>query len=360
MKNYNIDYLTFESLHAEITCNSRSLRLVNIYRPERDVGGKHVNFSSFLQEFERLIVNYLLHPSDIILTGDFNIHMDNTSNNYSNQFKDLLSAYGLIQHTTAPTHRYGHCLDLMITRENTLISNITIHPGLSDHYAIITDMNLKKPKMPTISVTTRHWKNVNIQELCYDIESQLENVNLEDGELDDCVNLFESTVRNILDDHAPLKTRTVKLQSESPGFNDDIRAARKTRRQLERKWRDNGKREVHRQEYRNQCDIAKNMINQAKIAHYSSLVEESAGNQKNLFNIVEKLLHKPQTTVLPSTHSDQDLANAFSNFFVANIENIRRSLSPPPQCLPFYHKHSHTRTHIVDSLCLSLRSMNSS
>ena len=52
------------------------------------------------------------------------------------------------------------------------------------------------------------------------------------------------TVRNILDDHAPLKTRTVKLQSEPPWFNDNIRAAKKTRRQLERKWRDNGKREV--------------------------------------------------------------------------------------------------------------------
>ena len=137
---------------------------------------------------------------------DFNVHMDNTLNIYADQFKDLLSAHGLIQHITAPTHRYGHCLDLMITRENTspLISNITVHPGLSDHYAIITDMNLKKPKMPTISVSTRHWKNVNIQDLCFDIESQLEKVNLEDGELDSCVNLFESTVRNILDDHAPL------------------------------------------------------------------------------------------------------------------------------------------------------------
>ena len=95
IKNDNIDYLTFESLHAEITCNSRSVRLVNKNRPERDVDGKHVNFSSFLQEFEKLIVNYLLHPSDIILTGDFNIHMDNTSNTYANQFKDLLSAHGI-------------------------------------------------------------------------------------------------------------------------------------------------------------------------------------------------------------------------------------------------------------------------
>ena len=357
MKNDNIDYLTFESLHAEITCNSRSVRLVNIYRPERDVDGKRVNFSSFLQEFEKLIVNYILHPSDIILTGDFNIHMDNTSNIYANQFKDLLSAHGLIQHITAPTHRYGHCLDLMITRENTspLISNITVHPGLSDHYAIITDMNLKKPKMPTISVSTRHWKNVNIQDLCFDIESQLENVNLEDGELDSCVNLFESTVRNILDDHAPLKTRTVKLQSESPWFNDDIRAARKTRRQLERKWRDNGKREVHRQEYRKQHDIVKNMINRAKIAHYSSLVEESSGNQKKLFNIVEKLLHKPKTPVLPSAHSDQDLANAFSHFFVTKIENIRRSFPTVSAILSQTqpHKDPHCRLSVFEPTCVT-------
>ena len=70
------------------------------------------------------------------------------------------------------------------------------------------------------------------------------------------------------------------------------------------------------------------MINQAKIDHYSSLVEESSGNQKKLFNIVEKLLHKPKTPVLPSTHSDQDLANAFSNFFVTKIQNIRRSFPP--------------------------------
>ena len=116
--------------------------------------------------------------------------------------------------------------------------------------------------------------------------------------------------------------RTVKVQSESPWFNDDIRAARKTRRQLERKWRDNGKREVHRQEYRKQHDIVKNMINQAKIAHYSSLVEESSGNQKKLFNIVKKLFHKPKTPVLPSAHSDQDIANAFANIFCyKNVEH---------------------------------------
>ena len=262
------------------------------------------------------------------------LYMDSTSNNYANQFKDLLSAHGLNQHITSPTHRYGHCLDLMITRENTspLISNITIHPGLSDHYAIITDMNLKKPPMPL--------EKCKYSSLCYDIESQLENVNLEDGELDSCVNLFESTVRNILDDHALLKTRTVKLQSESPWFNDDIRAARKTRRQLERKRRDNRKLwQVHWQEYRNQRDIVKNMINQAKIDHYSSLVEESSGNQKkNSLTLLKSCFINPR---LQCFHLHTPIRTSQMHFQTFVLQKFRTSVVLSPS---IYHSITNTAT----------------
>ena len=106
------------------------------------------------------------------------------------------------------------------------------------------------------------------------------------------------------------------------------------------------------------------MINQAKIDHYSSLVEESSGNQKKLFNIVEKLLHKPKTSVLPSTHSDQDLANAFSNFFVTKIKNIRRSFLPASMILSQTqpHKDPHCRLSMFEptSVLVLWRSRNSS
>ena len=99
-----------------------------------------------------------------------------------------------------------------------------------------------------------------------------------------------------------------------------------------------------------QHDIVKNMINQAKIAHYSSLVEESSGNQKKIFNIVEKLPHKPKTPVIRSTHSDQDLANEFSNLL---LKKLRTSVVlSTSTCHSITH--THCRAHIVDSLCLSL------
>ena len=101
IKDNHNNYQTFESLHAEVSCNSKSLRLVVIYRPERDLTGHTITFSLFLQEFETLVSDYLLHPSEILLTGDFNIHFD-TSDSYSTRFKELLSSYGLIQHVTEP------------------------------------------------------------------------------------------------------------------------------------------------------------------------------------------------------------------------------------------------------------------
>ena len=63
-----ITYSSFEAIHAEIKSNSQSVRLVNIYRSP----GCH--YGHFLAEFENMIVDYLLHPSDILFCGDFNIH----------------------------------------------------------------------------------------------------------------------------------------------------------------------------------------------------------------------------------------------------------------------------------------------
>lgn len=116
IKDNHNDYQTFESLHAEISCNSKSLRLIVIYRPELDSTGHRVKFSLFLQEFETLVSYYLIHPSEILLTGDFNIHF-NTSGNESIRFKELLSSHTLIQHVNEPTHRSGNCIDFIITRD---------------------------------------------------------------------------------------------------------------------------------------------------------------------------------------------------------------------------------------------------
>ena len=59
--------------------------------------------------------------------------------------------------------------------------------------------------------------------------------------------------------------------------------------------------------------------------------------------------------MLPSAHSDQDLANAFSNFFVTKIENIRRSFPPVSAILSQTqpHKDPHCRISVFEPTCVT-------
>ena len=50
----------------------------------------------------------------LLITGDFNIHMDVPRDPDNIHFRDLLDAMGLVQH--AKQHIHGRILDLIITR----------------------------------------------------------------------------------------------------------------------------------------------------------------------------------------------------------------------------------------------------
>ena len=59
----------------------------------------------------------ILTPEPLIITGDFNIHVNNAIDSDAFEFLDLLASLGLKQHVIGPTHEGGHTPDLMITRQ---------------------------------------------------------------------------------------------------------------------------------------------------------------------------------------------------------------------------------------------------
>ena len=102
---------------------------------------------------------------ELLIVGDFNIHVD-SSNNESKSFHDILNANGLTQHVTSPIHQKGHTLDLVITREpSNLLSGspIMFISGVSDanstsfldHYAVLCYLNVNRPKTVHKSVKFR-------------------------------------------------------------------------------------------------------------------------------------------------------------------------------------------------------------
>ena len=55
----------------------------------------------------------------VILLGDFNIHIDNPSNIFANDFTSLLDCLAITQHVNLPTHNKGHILDLICCTDIT-------------------------------------------------------------------------------------------------------------------------------------------------------------------------------------------------------------------------------------------------
>lgn len=106
---------SFEFSEWVVSTVSHKFRLFIINRPP--YSDEHrVPTSVFFREFSDYLETVLLSREPILLTGDYNVHVDVTSDYDAMKFADLLECFGLVQHVTEPTHEDGHTLDLIITR----------------------------------------------------------------------------------------------------------------------------------------------------------------------------------------------------------------------------------------------------
>ena len=71
--------------------------------------------NTFFIDFSDYLETVILWKEQLVIVGDFNIHLDVLSNSDSTKFRDLLESFSLQQHVVGPTHIHGHTLDLIIT-----------------------------------------------------------------------------------------------------------------------------------------------------------------------------------------------------------------------------------------------------
>ena len=101
----------------------------------------------FFHDFATIIESVSAFPGRILLSGDFNFHLDDASDRDANTFLDVLESRDLQQYVTGATHKKGHTLDLLISRKSDeLISQVAIQQGLpSDHFVLSCLVNMRRP-----------------------------------------------------------------------------------------------------------------------------------------------------------------------------------------------------------------------
>ena len=152
---------------------------------------------------------------------------------------------------------------------------------------------------------------------------------------------YNTMLRKIMDDHAPVKTKTVKKKPAMPWYNDEIIGLKRDRRKAERQWLqhrgDPIKNVTCREEYRLVRNKYRSATDEAKTEYYSGKVQECAGDQKKLFEINKSLTKPLQQEQYPESDSLKDLADAFGDFFIMKIQKIRTKLDsqdPEPITIP--------------------------
>ena len=147
VKKINEEVLpSFQFGHWELTKSRTKFNFFIIYRPPSIPG---ITLHIFCQEFCDNIVETASQLKNVVIVGDFNIHVNDKGNIQAQHFVEMMNAFGFSQRVDGYTHNLGNTLDLVFVEEetdnmNSLLTDCKLGPFLSDHRFITFTLKLKE------------------------------------------------------------------------------------------------------------------------------------------------------------------------------------------------------------------------
>ncbi len=194
--------------------------------------------------------------------------------------------------------------------------------ALSDHFCIFFDI--------LISVTTES-RSVSVRKRCINENTSvlfMKAISLTPSISADSVDFlldsFDSKVKNVIDDIAPIKVS--KKNGRQKSFWRKSTAVQNMKRQCrkaERMWRKT-KLEIHYSIYKDSLHAFNLELATARQTFFSNLINSNLNNTRTLFATVERLTNPPSQ--IPSEMLSDSKCNEFASFFSEKISNIRKEI----------------------------------
>ena len=252
----------FQCLEVIFDTPSTVTRLLLVYRPP-STGRRGVSFRTFTAEFTNLLDFFTAQSTGLIILDDVNIHYGKAGNKDSNDFFDLLHALNLQQHVRPPAHTICNIQDLVITPSSgSVVKSVTVGSLFTDHHAVHCLLQAPKSDRTKKQVFFRKYTAINSTKFKSDFElSHL--VTSPCNNIADLSQQYDSTLKGLLNSHAPLITRSVTVRPNTPWHSNELSLAKQKLRQAERKSRLT-KPKIHRDIYTGQRETYKQQIQYAK------------------------------------------------------------------------------------------------
>ena len=173
-----------------------------------------IDAKSYLQVLSKSLDRALIESNDITIIGDINQNMMQISQ--SNELRDLADLFGLKNLITTPTcykNPNNHTLvDVLLTNNPHHYCNSgTIQNGLSDvHHFIYGVLRQKQVRQQAKTVTYRSYKSFDPDNFNADLAQVPFHVGAIFDDIDDKYWYFQSLMTEVLDRHAPFKSKRVR------------------------------------------------------------------------------------------------------------------------------------------------------
>ncbi|KAL5249258.1 hypothetical protein ACHWQZ_G018198 [Mnemiopsis leidyi] len=235
-------------------------RLTSIYRsPSAALSC----ITDFLTDFDRYLEELMHLPGKIIITGDFNIHMENKEDPDTKKFTSLLER---------------------MQKSGRKINGIDIDSFKTD----ILHSELNCPDKFT--------------------------------NCDNAVEVYIRTLTEILDKHAPIVTFSVN-PDQSKWINSECQDARRKRRKAERDNR-RLKTQGSKDDFKRLCKQAEEILTRTRDDYYKTQLSIS-DNKKDTYRIVNNLMDRQLSQkIFPNIKEGQELCEEMKDFFVQKVESI--------------------------------------
>ena len=269
----------------------------------------------------------------------------------------LLESFSLHQLVEGPTQKKGHTLDVLICNEPDLCHNVTITDvGLSDHFLITGTVDYCPNSITEYkTINFRKLHQVDFDAFSTDLKNQIMSSNIYHAtKFDIAVSSYNNVLRNVLDTHAPVITKTIKDVPRAPWFDREYSDLRRKRRKAEKLYHKT-KLMVHKLEFIRLRKLTTALALRKKIQFCRSNINNAANSSKALYRTVNKLTGKNMQPVLPTAESDTALANTFGEYYTSKVKKIRHDIEcntaiNSTENFCFTDNHSTTRFSFLDRL----------
>ena len=215
-----------------VTSMNYFLNIFGVYRPPDG------SIPQFLDIFTELLMDIVASNTNLVILGDFNIHVNDVNDPSASIFLDTMIALGLNQHIKGPSHKSGNCLYLIFTEELSRTKTIKCSQSLfvSNHNSIQCILNISKEDCTHKEVTYRKLSEIDLAQLINDMS--LEMIKAEN--LDGMVTMLEENFSTAWNNQAPKLTKVITIRKKKPWLGNELKLQKRKicrREKVFRKYR---------------------------------------------------------------------------------------------------------------------------